>query len=327
MHILKQPKHALTDAQKQMYASEKLMNFRWVAKVAATYSPYILSVKDLADQKLFSELAEIGASYTWIVFPARSHLYSIPGQFTELAYTNTVPVQFLFEHLNPLMNPKLPLEGYNALEGSVLVSEFFGKVAHLHGYVAYRPKTKQLVVATSGTSTAIQAIQDLRTLWHRHKSRKGLVHSGFWQLYKGIRPFILEGIRKGFEEHKDIQELVITGHSMGAAVSYILLLDQILVSNDLIPADLPIKLVAFGAPRPGDANLSMYYQELIGAYRRKNGDDAFSEYLVKAYNDGKLNTHILFDGNIHVHSKLPRSPRPSPALLGISTFYPFSIIL
>ncbi|KAJ4000666.1 Alpha/Beta hydrolase protein [Lentinula boryana] len=280
MHVIKHQKYALTEAQKQMYASEKLMNFRWIAKVAATYSPYILSAKDLADQKLFSELAEI-------------------GQFTELAYTNAVPVEFLFKNLNILMRSQFPLQGYDALDGSVLVSEFFGKVAHLHGYVVYRPRTKQLVVATSGTSSAIQAIQDLRTLWHRHKSHRGLVHSGFWKLYKGIRSFILEGIRKGFEEHEDIEELVITGHSMGAAVSYILLLDQILVSDDILPANLPIKLVAFGSPRPGDANLARYYQELIGTYRGKYGDAAFSEYLVKAYNDGVPALPPLFLGYRH----------------------------
>ncbi|KAJ3777739.1 Alpha/Beta hydrolase protein [Lentinula raphanica] len=273
-------KYVLTEAQKQMYASEKLMNFRWIAKIAATYSPYILSTQDLADQKLFSELAEI-------------------GQFTELAYTNTVPVEFLFQNLNTLLQPKFPLEGYHALDDSVLVSEFFGRVAHLHGYVAYRPRTKQLVVATSGTSTAIQAIQDLRTLWHRHKSRRGFVHSGFWQLYKGIRSFILDGIRKGFEEHPDIGELVITGHSMGAAVSYILLFDKILVSDDILPAHLPIKLVTFGSPRPGDANLARYYQELVDVYRRKNGDASFSEYLVKAYNDGVPALPPLFLGYRH----------------------------
>ncbi|KAE9392584.1 alpha/beta-hydrolase [Gymnopus androsaceus JB14] len=247
-----------------MYRSEKLMNFRWVAKVMAKYSPYTLSARDLADENLFSELAEI-------------------GQFTELAYTNAVPVDFLFKNLTILMKPDFPLESYDALHGSVLVSEFFGKVAHLHGYVAYRCEKKQLIVAVSGTSTAVQAIQDLRTLWHRHKSGKGLVHSGFWKLYKGIRPFIYEGIRKGLKE--DVGELVITGHSMGGAVSYLLLLD-LLVSNDIIPANLPIKLVVFGAPRPGDTKLSKFYQELVAEYRKKNGNAAFSEYFVKAYNDG-----------------------------------------
>lgn len=215
------------------------------------------------------------------------------GQFTELAYTNVVPVEFLFKNFATLMKPDFPLEHYNAIESSILVSEFFGKFARLHGYVAYRPRTKQLIVATSGTSTTVQAIQDIRTLGHRLKSGRGIVHSGFWTLYKGIRPFILEGIRKAFEEYKDIEELVVTGHSMGGAVSYLLLIDQLLVSNDnIIPPKLLIKLVVFGAPRPGDTNLSRYYQELVNEYRKKNGSAAFSEYLVKAYNDGKESLSI-----------------------------------
>lgn len=61
MSILKRPqKYVLTAAQKEMYRSEKLTNFRWVAKIMAKYSPYTLSARDLADEKLFSELAEIG---------------------------------------------------------------------------------------------------------------------------------------------------------------------------------------------------------------------------------------------------------------------------
>lgn len=196
-----------------------------------------------------------------------------------------MPVDFLLNNLATLRKPDFPLEGYDALDGSVLVSEFFGRVAHLHGYVAYRGEKKQLVVAISGTSTAIQAVQDIRTLWHRHKSGRGIVHSGFWKLYKGIRPFIMEGIRRGLKQ--DVAELVLTGHSMGGAVCYLLLLD-LLVSNDLMPARLPIKVAIFGAPRPGDAKLSKYYQEMVAEYRKKNGDAAFSEYLVKAYNDGSV---------------------------------------
>ncbi|KAF5386473.1 hypothetical protein D9757_005928 [Collybiopsis confluens] len=284
-------KTALTQAQKEMYAAEKLMNFRWIAKVLATCSSYTLTTKDMADESLFTELAEI-------------------GQFTELAYANVVPVSFLFRHQTSLMKPDFPLEGYNAFEGSMLVSEFFGKVAHLHGYVAYRPKTKQLVVAISGTSGGVrglpQAVQDLRTLPHRHKSRQGLVHSGFWQLYKGIRPFVLDGLRKGFEAHGDegIQELVVTGHSMGGAVSYLLLLDQLLVSNDILRPNLPIKLVVFGAPRPGDSHCAEYYRELIDKYRKENGgESAFTEYLVKAYNDGVPALPPLFLGYRHFTQK------------------------
>lgn len=53
-------KYVLTPAQKNMYRSEKLMNFRWVARILASYSSYVLSARDQAEEDLFSELAEIG---------------------------------------------------------------------------------------------------------------------------------------------------------------------------------------------------------------------------------------------------------------------------
>lgn len=53
-------KYVLTPAQKNMYRSEKLMNFRWVARILASYSSYVLSARDQAGEDLFSELAEIG---------------------------------------------------------------------------------------------------------------------------------------------------------------------------------------------------------------------------------------------------------------------------
>ncbi|KAF5368819.1 hypothetical protein D9758_002967 [Tetrapyrgos nigripes] len=257
--------YPLSETTKQMYASEKLMNFRWISKILATYSSYTLTSADLASMELDLELAEI-------------------GQFTELSYT-TLPIEFIFKNLHLLSQTDFPLEGYDALRESVLVSDFAGKVAHLHGYVAFRPRTKQLIVSTSGTRTALQALYDLRTFLHRHPSKRGGVHQGFWKLYKGLRPFILDGLRKGFHEHEDVNELVITGHSMGGALSYLLCLD-LLAKTDVIP-NKPIKLVVFGAPRPGDEKLAKYWQELVDGYRKRNEKDSFfQEYCVKAYNDG-----------------------------------------
>jgi len=50
----------LTEEQRQMYATEKLDNFRWISKLVATYSPYTLTDADLAPDSLHQELAEIG---------------------------------------------------------------------------------------------------------------------------------------------------------------------------------------------------------------------------------------------------------------------------
>lgn len=61
-------KYVLTEAQRRMYASEKLVNFRWISKILATYSPHTLTASDLASLELYTTLAELGKWILWIVF-------------------------------------------------------------------------------------------------------------------------------------------------------------------------------------------------------------------------------------------------------------------
>ncbi|KAJ7668009.1 Alpha/Beta hydrolase protein [Mycena rosella] len=291
-------KLALTEEQRHMYASEKLMNFRWISKILATYSPHTLSSADFALADIQNYLSEI-------------------GQFAEVAYS-AIPTQFIFENLAVLLEPSFPLEGYDSLRDALLVSSFIGNTATLPGYVAYRSQTKQLIVAFSGTATAMQAFYDVRALKHRHPSHRGQVHSGFWRLYKGIKSFALEGIRKGLAEH-DVSEFVITGHSMGAAVSQLLLLDILRDENLISTGSIPLKLVVFGAPRSGTKNLVKYWKELLDARRTKYGDESISEYSVKTYNDGVPSLPPLTFGYRHyaqsplyfVHGRLYRVPPDS----------------
>ncbi|KAJ7634587.1 Alpha/Beta hydrolase protein [Roridomyces roridus] len=265
LRSLRPSKYVLSEEQKRMYASEKLMNFRWIAKVMATYSPYTLSPADFAPAEVQQYISSI-------------------GQFAEVAYS-VMPVEFLFENLTTMLEPTFPLEGYESFRDAIFVAAFVGRVADVPGYITYRSQAKQLIVAFTGTASAMQAFYDIRALKHSHPSRRGKVHSGFWKLYKGIKAFALEGIRKGLAQH-DVQELVITGHSMGGAVSQLLLLD-ILRDENLVPVgSLPIKLVVFGAPRSGTKGLVKYWGELVDKRREKCGEDSIIEYSVKTYNDG-----------------------------------------
>ncbi|KAG5634763.1 hypothetical protein H0H81_000857, partial [Sphagnurus paluster] len=206
------------------------------------------------------------------------------GQFAEVAYS-TVPVEFLLRNLTTLLEPNFPLEGYHALQDVTLVSAFKGTVGNLPGYLVYRPLLKQLVVATSGTSSVKLALHDLRALKHRHPSERGNVHSGFWDLYQGVKPAIFAAVRKGFAEY-DVTEIVITGHSMGGSISYLLCLDLLSGDGGLLPSGVALKLAVFGSPRTGDASLVEYWRELVAAYQKSHGLDTFKEYSVKAYNDG-----------------------------------------
>ncbi|KAF7319740.1 Triacylglycerol lipase [Mycena kentingensis (nom. inval.)] len=264
------PKHVLTDEQRTMYSSERLMNFRWIASMLATYAPYTLTSRDLAPDSAQDYISDI-------------------GQFAEIVYglQTDVPAKFIFDNLELLLEPSRPLEGYEYLRGTQLIASFVGSAARLPGYVAYRAASKQLVLATAGTATTVQAVYDLRALMHRHKSRRGYVHTGFWRLYKGMREQAVEGLRKGLREY-EVEEVCVCGHSMGAAVSQLFLLEALRdESEGRLPLDgVRVRYVGFGGPRSGTKELVRYWQELVAQWRERNGEDSFVEYSVKMYNDG-----------------------------------------
>lgn len=209
-----------------MYSQERMMNFRWISRIMATYSKHTLTHADLVPVELSLELSEL-------------------GQFAEMTYS-TLPIEYIFDNLELLLRTDFPLEGYQALQESVLVSAIHGRVAHLKAYVAYRRNTKQLLVAISGTANMTQAMYDLRILKHWHKAASGCaVHTGFWKMYKGIRPEVLNAIQKGLAEH-DVCELVIVGHSMGQSHSTVKLIQCSLVNS------LRRRSVSYALHRPFD---------------------------------------------------------------------------
>lgn len=143
------------------------MNFRFVYKLLAKTSPCVLSSKDLVSAETHSEISAI-------------------GQWAQLAYSSCPP-EFALSNLDVLSQTDFPLEGYDALVSSTLVSSFKGKVADVKGFLAYRPSSKQLVVSVKGTQTFMQAVYDLRFLKHRHRDGSQVsfrVHTGFWRMYK-----------------------------------------------------------------------------------------------------------------------------------------------
>jgi len=261
--------YVLTKDQKRMYAAEKLTNFRSIFKLLATRSSYVLKKSDLVSPEVEEQISTI-------------------GQFAEVAYS-TVPLEFLFQHFTTLVESGFPLEYHQALQTATLLSTVKGTVGRLPAFVMYRSTMKQLVIAISGTSSLRLALHDLRTLMHLHPSRRGRVHSGFWALYKGLKPKLMNAIAKSCEQSPDVDEIVITGHSMGGSVSYLLAIGY-LAGDDLLA--LPLKqgvkfrIVVFGTPRTGDANLVAYWRELVATRRKTHGPDSVIEHSVKAYNDG-----------------------------------------
>lgn len=219
-------------------------------------------------------------------FTRRVITFSLQGQFTELTFS-AVPPETLFKHLPRLKQPGYPLETYNALDDTILVDSFHGPCTGLFVLIAYRSLLGQLVVAVSGTSSIKQALQDLRIIRCPHPSGRGTVHTGFWTIYKDIKEQAITAIQKGVANHS-VSEIVLAGHSMGGSIAYLLCLDLFADHLKWLKhLNINIRVVAFGVPRTGDAALVDYFQELCLSYKKAQGQDAFKEYSVKGYNDGK----------------------------------------
>lgn len=236
------------------------------------------------------------------------------GQFAELVYS-AVPIPFLLENYEVLSQPDFPLENHDALKGLVLV-DFFQCKLKLPVCIVRRPTTNQLVVAIAGTSLPVHALHDVYAIKCAHPSGKGAVHTGFWALFTDIKDRTLDAIRRAVSELRP-SEIVLTGHSMGGSLSYLLCM-EILADDELKEAGLNIKIAVFGAPRTGDESLVHYFHELVASYRQRQGDECFKEYAVKGYNDGKSITPLsMYSCLLSDNTGVPAIP---PYLVGYRHF-------
>ncbi|KAH8103960.1 Alpha/Beta hydrolase protein [Cristinia sonorae] len=249
---------------KKMYALEKEVNFRWASKVFGTYGKRELTHHDYVPLEA-------------------SHKIDETGQFAELIYSS-IPLSLLAEHFNELERSSDQLARYSALRHAEIVATYRGTVASLPAAIFFRRDTKHLVVAISGTSSALQAAHDARILKVSMPSPgRGSVHAGFWALYRGLKDMLLQGIREGIERYQP-SEVVVTGHSMGGSVAYLLCLDLLLAENaSMFSNNVALSVVVFGAPRTGNAKLVEYFHSLVKSFREEH---TFTEYSIKGYNDG-----------------------------------------
>lgn len=158
-------------------------------------------------------------------------------------------------------------------------------------------REKSLVVAFSGTSSFVQAIQDLKIWPRRYPLVMGAtVHSGFWNLFEGIRDLALEAIKSGIDM---VEEVIFTAHSMGGVMAYFLLLELMEEKGGGLLKGKKVRLVVFGCPRAGNNVLVGLWKTVVERWKGEGG--SFEEISVRAYNDGKhtislpiLLTRLLF---------------------------------
>ncbi|KAJ2919390.1 hypothetical protein MD484_g1033, partial [Candolleomyces efflorescens] len=312
----------LTDSERTMYASERLDNFRWLSKVAGRYAEGPpLTEKDLVDEKVAKEVSEIGQfaelSYSTVeVQSLFKHHAALKDENILLDY----PVLGECDWVEKIQGHKMDLTAFVVFRRRTrqLVVSIAGSSNLKHAIqnlravrMAWRPGSSaervggdaeppeedfEFVKPESAPDTLAPPIEpegdaNAPTVGGKKDGDSfGGVHTGFFALYRDVKEGLEKAILKGIQAHAP-DELVLTGHSMGGSVAYLLCLDLLSPADekpkDAISIALPKKLclTTFGAPRTGNAALVTHFRHLVDNWEKNEGC-VFQEYSVKAFNDG-----------------------------------------
>lgn len=150
------------------------------------------------------------------------------------------------------------------------------------GYVAYHPGTRSVVVAFKGSTVAADWMNDFKawTAPFNPLNRPGnqtrlRVHSGIQDIYVHIRNQTLIAVELALQIFPR-SPLVITGHSLGGALGFLLsaelrllqllngtaMRDRAGVRLPYIPPTSHIELLTYGQPRIGNADFVSFYRQI-----------------------------------------------------------------
>ena len=122
--------------------------------------------------------------------------------------------------------------------------------------------------------------------WPKESDTVGMVHAGF----KGELDKIYPQITRWLRSHRD-QKLVITGHSLGAAMATLFAARQ-------YQQGLDVKLYTYGSPRVGNSKFAKQFEN-IPAYRFVNTNDVVCTVPFLYTHVGELH-YMSYTGKITV---------------------------
>jgi hypothetical protein len=137
----------------------------------------------------------------------------------------------------------------------------------LMGYALRARDNSHAIIAMRGTMTTEEWLNNVNyalTAFHPVEERYGRVHSGFRDVYKGVRG----RYRELAHDLQAMEAIYLVGHSMGGVVSMLAALDLTIQDNTYGDQ---LCVYTYGAPRTGDAVFSETYNQAVGtSYRVVN---------------------------------------------------------
>ncbi|KAK7199500.1 lipase [Novymonas esmeraldas] len=135
------------------------------------------------------------------------------------------------------------------------------------GYTGVDHTNQQIVVAFRGTSSLTNWLQNLKYFRTPYTlsttcGSQCLVHRGFYSTYNSVRPQMLRSATRLIASFPTYQVLV-TGHSLGGALSVLAAVDLQRHLNSLTTSPKPLALYTFGAPRVGNPDFTRWADQLL----------------------------------------------------------------
>ena|GEM_PF-923500 len=139
------------------------------------------------------------------------------------------------------------------------------------GWVCVDPSRGRLIVAFRGTQTATDWINDLEFTSEAYRPIPGggTVHHGFQHVYYAVRDNLLKLVK---ERCGSIREVLVTGHSLGAALATLALPDilHFLREQPGVPEDLAVTLYNLASPRVGHTDFKNFFNTRFPCWRVVN---------------------------------------------------------
>ena len=146
--------------------------------------------------------------------------------------------------------------------GVNVLDTIYDEATDLRGFTASINNT--LFVALRGSSSAQNWIDDFEIRLVDYDKCAGCsVHHGFYKSALGVKSQVLNSIEK---HGIGVDNIIVTGHSYGAAVAQVLALELLEISGG------KIHVYNFGQPRTGNAEYATYVNQMLPGFWRVTHD-------------------------------------------------------
>ncbi|KAK9722365.1 hypothetical protein K7432_002713 [Basidiobolus ranarum] len=163
-----------------------------------------------------------------------------------------------------------------------VTSYFSNEVTGIAGYIGYSTKDKEIVISFRGSSNWANWAKNLailpKTFIYPTANENVKVHSGFFETYASVEDNVRAGLKQvltTLKDQTDTYKLIITGHSLGAAIATFCAMDikriylnpnseRSFKSELLIIDRSQIYLHTFGQPRAGNLDFAQLVYNTFG---------------------------------------------------------------